>query len=98
MRSDVISLITVTRTQNAIGEWVPSEKSTQVYAGVDSITRNEWYEAGQLGLKPSYRFTIHMGDYGGQELLEYNGERYGVYRTYNTYDRIELYAERKAGL
>jgi hypothetical protein len=41
---------------------------------------------------------VFFGDYDGERLLEYNGKRYGIYRTYHGRgDQIELYVERKGG-
>ena len=38
-------------------------------------------------------------DYQKEELCEYDGVRYGIYRTYKRdADHIELYLERKAGV
>jgi hypothetical protein len=43
-------------------------------------------------------FRVFFADYEGERLLEYNGKRYGIYRTYNNgSDEVELYAERKGG-
>lgn len=37
-------------------------------------------------------------DYDGEPIVEYNGQRYSVYRTYiGRDDTIELYVERKGG-
>ena len=98
MISDVITLVGVTRSQNSIGAWEVSEQYNEVYAEVDSVSRSEWFEAGKAGLRAEFRFTIFLGDWHGEEIVEYNGQRYGVYRTYHrTNDRIELYCERQVG-
>lgn len=99
MISDVVTLIAVVRTQNSIGDWIQSERYNEVYCKMDSVSRDEWYSAGRLGLKAQYRFTISLADYGGEEILEYQGKRYAVYRTYNVNnDHIELYVERQVGV
>jgi hypothetical protein len=39
-----------------------------------------------------------MGDYNGEDTAEYDGKRYGIYRTYERDDeQVELYLEKKAG-
>ena len=39
-----------------------------------------------------------MGDYNGESIAEYAGQRYGIYRTYERDDElVELYLEKKAG-
>ena len=97
-RSDVINLISLTRTQDSYGQWIETESSTQVYCQVDSVTQSEFYEGGRAGLNPEYRFTIFFGDYNNETIVEYKSQRYSVYRTYLTKtDKIELYTERKGG-
>ena len=69
-----------------------------VYCQVSSIQQNEFHEAGRNGLNPSFRFTMFSGDYNDEEIVEYNGKTYSVYRTYlKRSDQIELYVERKGG-
>lgn len=97
-RSSVITLITVTRTQDDYGVWRDQETTTDVFCQVDSITQSEFFEAGRNGLNPEYRFRLFFGDYNNQEIVSYNNQRYSVYRTYlRRDDTIELYVERKGG-
>jgi hypothetical protein len=97
-RSDVIYLIAETFTQNDFGGVIKTETPRRVFCNVSSVTRAEWSDGGRLGLNPEYRFTMFFYDYSGEEILEYNGIRYTVYRTYRAQDdTIELYAERRQG-
>lgn len=97
-RSDVIKLISVTRTQDIYGQFVDTETPRQVYCQVGSITQSEFYEGGRNGLNPEYRFTVFFADYEDETIVEYKGKRYAVYRTYLARnDRLELYVERKGG-
>ena len=49
-------------------------------------------------MNPEFRMTMFFGDYGGEQMLIYNGKSYSVYRTYQgRNDTIELYVERKGG-
>lgn len=97
-RSAVITLISVTRTQDDYGVWRDQETTTDVFCQVDSITQSEFFEAGRNGLNPEYRFRLFFGDYNNQEIVAYNNQRYSVYRTYlRRDDTIELYVERKGG-
>jgi SPP1 family predicted phage head-tail adaptor len=97
-RSDVINLISITRTQGRDGQFVDTETSKQVYCQVSSVTQSEFYEGGRNGLNPEYRFTVFFADYNDETIVEYKGKRYAVYRTYLTRnDRLELYVERKGG-
>lgn len=97
-RSDVINLISITQTQDEYGQWVDTPTSKQVFCQVESVGQREFFEAGRNGLNPQYKFTMFVGDYSDESLVEYNGKRYSVYRTYLTKtDKIELYVERKGG-
>ena len=97
-RSDVINLIGVTRTQDEYGVWRPTQTSTQVFCHVDSISQQEFYDAGRNGLNPSFKFTMFFGDYHDETIVEYNGNQYSVYRTYyRRDDLVELYVQRKGG-
>lgn len=97
-RSTPIYLITETRSQNAIGEWVSVETQRKVYANVKSVTQTEYFNASQIGLNPDYKFTMFAPDWNGEMIVEYNGYRYSVYRVYvATTDHMELYAQREAG-
>jgi len=94
----VLKLITVTQTQDAYGVWHDTEQSREIYCEVQSVTRSEFFEAGRSGLNPDMQFTVFFADYSGEEIVEYNGERYSVYRTYLTKDdNLELYVERAGG-
>lgn len=97
-RSNVVTLIAESKTQDANGVWQLAETTNDVFCQVDSVTRNEFFEAGRNGLNPEYVFTMFFGDYNGERTVEYNGNRYGIYRTYHgRNDTVELYAERKGG-
>ena len=75
-------------------------KSTEVFCDVRSITRTEWFEAGRNGIQhPEFVFIINRNEYNGERIVEYNGQRYGVYRTYEAKnENLELYCEAKGGL
>ena len=97
-RSDVITLIAETQTQDANGVWRSSTVERDVFCQVNSITRAEFYDAGRNGLNPEYSFVMFFGDYNGERTVRYKGDTYGVYRTYHgRTDAIELYVQRKGG-
>ncbi len=97
-RSDVINLIAVTTARDECGVMRKTETSKQVFCRVDSVTASEFFEGGRNGLNPEYRMTMFRHDYDGEPIVEYNGQRYSVYRTYiGRDDTIELYVERKGG-
>ena len=96
--TDVLKLIAQTITIDDYGNEVAAESETEVFCEVDSITQSEFYQAANTELNPEYKFTIFFGDYDGQQIVEYNGVRYAIYRTYRANDNLELYAERKIGV
>ena len=98
-RSDVIELIPVAPYQDSMGVWHGTKTRKQVFCKVESATRAEFFDGGKNGLKPEYKVTMFSGDYNGEQSFIYNGNAYGVYRTYRAKtDIIELYAERKGGV
>ena len=98
-RSDIVTLVGFTRTQDAFGVWRSTPSERQVYCSVDSVTRDEYFEGGRNGLNPEYRITMFFCDYNGEDTVVYNGIAYGVYRTYHAKtDELELYVERKGGV
>lgn len=97
-RSAVVYLISETWSQDSYGVSVASESRKKIYAQVDSVTASEWFEGGRNGLNPEYRFRIYRFEYNGEEILEYKGKRYTIYRTYSPRDdALELYAEKRKG-
>lgn len=97
-RSDIVNLYTDVITYDSYGVAQHTQTARQVFCKVDSVTRQEFYEAGRSGLNPEYRITMFFGDYQGESLVGYNGALYSVYRTYHAKtDIIELYVERKGG-
>lgn len=97
-RSNVITLISETYTADAIGQMVATEVEKDVYCNVSSVSQSEWFQGGQNGLKPEWKVTMFAPDYDGQKVVEFNGVRYGIYRTYIRQDELlELYLERKIG-
>lgn len=98
-RSDIIILIDNTYTYDDIGQEIASETEREVFCDMSSISRAEWYDAGQNSMKPEYKVTMFDPDYNGEEIAEYNGKRYVIYRTYRgKNETIELYLQRETGV
>lgn len=101
---DLIYLISENYVSDEIGQHVPSEQSVPVWAHLQSVTRSEWYDAGQNGLQPQLVAITPIVNYNGERIVQIgDGEqskRYSVYRTFfgPDTDSIELYLERKAGV
>ena len=97
-RTEEITLLSTTKSQNAYGVWVETLSEKKVFCQVDSVTRAEFFDGGRNGMNPEFRMTMFFGDYSGERELLYKGKRYSVYRTYQgRNDTVELYVERKGG-
>lgn len=92
-----ITLIAETITVDEYRRECVTEAQTVVFAEVNSITQSEYFAAQNVDLRPEFKFSVFFGDYSGEKVIEYEGDRYGVYRTYLAGDYMELYAERKVG-
>lgn len=97
-RSRVLTLISTSYEKDDIGQQVPVETRRDVFCNVTSVSASEFFDAGKAGLKPEFRATMFVYDYGGEKTVELDGARYGVYRTYlGRNETIELYLEQKVG-
>lgn len=98
-RINKLKLITEATTTDAIGQPTTTETSVEIIGEVRSATQSEYMTGRQSGLAPSYVFRVSMFIYSGQKIVEYNGARYSVYRTYEADDNyIELYTEAELGV
>lgn len=98
MYDSVIDLINgVYTVSTATGIPTATETSRTVYAHVESISRSEWYEAGNAGFKPEFRFRLPRSSYAGELALNFGGVRYSIYRTFTEKGEIELYAQKATG-
>ena len=97
-RSDVLTLINETHTQDDYGVWRKQETRRDVFCQVSSVTATEFFDGGRNGLNPEFRFVVFFDDYEGERIVEYRGNRYAVYRTYQARnDNLEIYVERQGG-
>lgn len=95
MRADVIDLITENRTGHGVHEAVTDTART-VMCTVESVRRNEYYDAANAGYRPEYVFKLALAaDYQQERLVKFHGQKFRVVRTYLTRDDgIELTVER----
>lgn len=97
-KSAVINLIEETYAKDDNGISQKTETSRTVFCSVNSVSASEFFDGGRNGLNPEFQFTMFSPDYNGERTVEYEGKRYGVYRTYiRKDDNVELYVERKGG-
>lgn len=97
-RINKILLISEVETTDEIGQPTTSESTTELIAEVRSVSQSEFMQGNQDGISPAFVFIISIFGYSGQKILQYNGDRYSIYRTYQADDNIiELYAEQEIG-
>lgn len=96
--TDVLKLVSRITSIDQYGNETYTETEKTVFCEVDSITQSEFFAAQDTELNPEYRFRVFFGDYSGEDIIEYSGKRYSVYRTYRASDYMELYCERKVGV
>lgn len=97
---DVITLIKEIPGRDAIGNICPTIIARDnIFCRVQSISQNEFFKAGQSGLRAAYKFTIFKGDYKGEKLVRYKNIRYAIYRTFEAdADELELYVREEEGI
>lgn len=72
---------------------------TEIFGQKMSITQNEFFSAGQTGLKPKLKLKICKYEYDNEKIAEIDERKYQIYRTYEpSSDRLELYLTEKKGL
>ena len=92
-------LISKEYTTDSIGQKIAQEVRKEVICDVGSITAGEFAQAGAIGFKPVYQFKVWDVEYNGQDIVEYDGQRYSVYRSYRSENhRMELYVHKDVGV
>ena len=68
-------------TFDAEGNEIPTISETTVFVQPRGVYSSEFYNAAQLGLKPSLTlFIANREDYSEQKVIEYEGRDYDVIR------------------
>lgn len=80
----LINLIsqTITDTSDDYGNPVIETINKTVYAVKKAVKRNEFYQAQAVGLVPQIVFECFEFDYNGEKIVEHDGKRYNVIRSY----------------
>lgn len=90
--NEILTLIQQTGTDtDDLGDLVTQEARREVFGRLGSIGQKEFYQAQAVGLQPELKFILaDYLDYDGETLVEHNGQRYRVLRTYRTGQELEL--------
>lgn len=76
---------------------VSIEDKIEVFCNIKSVNRIDFYNAGNVGLKPSLIITMHYFEYNGEKHVIFDGNRFEVLKTYMNGDLIELMVGDKIG-
>ena len=69
-------------SRDEYGNPVTTIEETEVFVQPRGVYQSEFYNAAQLGLKPSLTLMLtNREDYNGQKYLEFEGKEYEVIRT-----------------
>jgi len=100
MYDNTIKFVSQTRTVDAYGDTVATEREREVFAEVKSISQTEFYQADATGLKPEIKFVIaDFLDYAGEKIVRFTPfggieETYTVLRTYRNNYELEIVCKR----
>lgn len=96
----LISLIAYTSNgSDELAQPITTRVETPVLATRVSISRSEFFSAGQKGIQPEVEFIVNPIEYEGQEEVMDGDTKYSVYRTYQpSADELELYCQLAPGL
>lgn len=98
MRTEELTLIKKTFESDLIGNQIEKTQESIVFCEVKSISRTEFYQAAQSGMKPQAAFIIYGFEYDNQESVRHNGIEYKVIKTYKINDNdLELTCEKVIG-
>lgn len=98
MKDAVITLISTEYRRNADGALEETEETRDILCSVRSVGRADFFAAAQIGHSLAFVFRTHPANYQGELVLEYEGTRYGITRTYEANpDILEIYAGSEVG-
>jgi len=86
--SDLITLIktvppTEVTNENGFAE-EPIEQSRSIFCNKKSVGYSEFYKSQQAGYKAELKIDVYAQDYEEETLVEFEGKRYKVLRTYES--------------
>lgn len=94
---DVIYLLTTTYVEDELLNQISKDVKRKVYGNKLALGANEFESAGQLGLQAAKAFKIYAFEYNDEDFVEYNDQKYHVYRIAENGDKTTLYCERAVG-
>lgn len=89
---DVVDLLIYEEGKDEDGFPTPPVETSRrtVFVNKKDVRSSEFYMANQQGVALKFMFEMHSFDYEGEEILEYEGRQYKVFRTYDKGEKIEI--------
>ena len=89
--TDVLKLIKQTPGVDEYGDPTVTESTREIFCGTRSIGQKEFYQAHAVGFQPEGKFVLaDYLDYDDEPIVENDGQRYRVLRTYRVGQELEL--------
>jgi len=86
-----IFMISVTYTENDMGDSIKVYTKRLVFAEKKSIRHSEFYQAQSTGLQPELEFVVWTSEYSQEPMIEFDSKEYNIIRTFDRADgRTEL--------
>ncbi|VTY17754.1 phage head closure protein [Streptococcus anginosus] len=83
MWNNEITLIGKMKTGlDALKQPIFEEKRLTILCRKRSVTRSEFYQANQVGLRPILVVDVHSFEYDNQVVAEYEGKRYRILKPF----------------
>lgn len=94
----VAYLLSPTYEQDEKKNFIAKEEEIEILCQITSVRQSEFFEAGKSGISAQLVVLTPTINYGGEKKIRIDKKVYGIYRTYEKGDMIELYCEEKGGL
>jgi len=80
---DTVDLVSITYTENAMGDSIEAETSRTIFANKKSIRQSEFYQAAMTDLKPELMFEVRSEEYDDEPKLIFNNKIYNIIRAFS---------------
>ena len=95
---DEVTLISTNYTEDEIGQQTSIETQINVCCCRQSVSRQEFYLAGQNDIEVNEILIVHPYEYSGENIVVFNGKRLRVIKTYQrALEELELTCTEKMG-
>lgn len=95
---DVCTLVSITYQSDKLKQQIEDEKERQIFCSVIGTSRQEFYKAGEHGLKQLKTIVVDSDEYDSEPTLIFDEVRYTIYRHFMRNDGFtELYCEVRSG-